>query len=273
MFLSSSQYHASLVLLHRPFALYEYSKLNRDRNKDTVINGLASVSRAICIEHTFKMVQILTQQFKRFDPTKCPQTQLQHIGTALAALISATAVSKDIQERTKLLESLHILADLARAISPTYMSAEMISDVLDNLLKEPGWSYKQTAGMEPHLPKDFSQIPNQNDGSMKGSSPSAYRSQEGEPSLPILPDEFNFAFETDHGMGTLSSLREVRLRQQTSGSLASAPTALPSQQIHSHEELAQASYEPSAAWNLGINYEPGDLFDADYANMQFDPML
>jgi hypothetical protein len=48
----------------------------------------------------------------------------------------------------RLLEALHTLAEVARAIAPTYIPAEMISSVLENLLQEPGWNYKQMTNIE-----------------------------------------------------------------------------------------------------------------------------
>jgi hypothetical protein len=229
------------------------------------------------------MVKILTQQFQRFDPTRCPQAQLQHIGTAVAALISATAVSKDVQERMKLLESLHVLADLARAISPTYTPAEMISDVLDNLLKEPGWSWKQTASREQDLLKDFSHnISTENDDLFNSATPSINRAQESNLSLPRLPDELNFAFESDDAMEIISSFEEAHLRPRTSGALAPVSTGLsplPSQQTDAHKELAQMSYAPLASWTyaaLDSNYGPGDSYDPGQYNtpdVHFNSML
>lgn len=272
-----------MVLLHRPFALYEHSKVDSDTNGDALMNGLSSVSRAICIEHTFKMVQILTQQFQRFDPTRFPQAQLQHIGTAVSALISATAVNKDVQERMKLLKSLHVLADLARAISPTYAPAEMISDVLDNLLKEPGWGWKQTASTEREPSKDFSHnISTENDNLFNGTSPSTNRVQESISSLPRLSDGFDFTFETDDTMEIASGFGESHLLSRNLGALASVSTGLsppPSQQTDAHKELAQMSYAPLASWTnaaLDTNYGPGDLYDSGQYNttdVHFDSML
>lgn len=146
--MSSSQYHASAILLHRPFALYEQSKSNSEQNSDLLLNTLSAVSRTVCVEQTLKMVRVLSVQLQRFEAIRAPQTQLQHIGTAVTALISAAAICRDIQERIRLLEALHILAEVARAIAPTYIPAEMISNVLENLLQEPGWNYKQMTKTE-----------------------------------------------------------------------------------------------------------------------------
>jgi hypothetical protein len=236
-----------------------------------IMNGLSSVSRAICIEHIFKMVQILTQQFQRFDPTRIPQPQLQHIGTAVAALISATAVSTDVEERMKLLESLHVLADLARAVSPTYTPAEMISDVLDNLLKEPGWGWKQNASTERDLLKDYSQkMTTENIDLFNNASPPA-----------LGPHEYNYPIEYGNAVDIMPTFGEPLVRPQTSGALAPVSTGLsplPSQQTDAHKELAQMSYAPLASWTyaaLDANYGPGDSCDAGQFNTPpaFDSML
>jgi hypothetical protein len=271
-----------LVLLHRPFALYEQSKLNTDSDGDTLMNNLSSVSRAICIDNTFKMVRILTQQFRRFDPTRFPQPQLQHIGTAVAALISATAVSRDVQERTKLLESLHVLADLARAISPTYTPAEIISDLLDNLLKEPGWGWKHTAGKEQELVRRFSDTMSvEKDGSLSGTR-LATKGHESNASLPKLNDEFDFTFESDEIREMLSSFGDGAIRSSVSGGLPPRSTGLsqpPAEQTDAREELSQMSYEALASWTyatLGTNCGQGDSYDTGQYDMfeaHFDSML
>jgi hypothetical protein len=94
------------------------------------------------------MVRVLSAQYRRFEAVRAPQTQLQHIGTAVTALVSAAAICRDIQDRMRLLEALHTLAEVARAIAPTYIPAEMISSVLESLLQEPGWNYKQMTNLE-----------------------------------------------------------------------------------------------------------------------------
>lgn len=111
-------------------------------------NSLSTVSKAICLEHALKTVHILCLQLERFDVARFPQAQLQHIGTAVAALISAVAVSREPGERARLLEPLHSLAKICLAIAPTYVPARMISDVLDRLLKEPGWGLKAVPDAE-----------------------------------------------------------------------------------------------------------------------------
>ncbi|OCK77440.1 hypothetical protein K432DRAFT_358583 [Lepidopterella palustris CBS 459.81] len=240
-----SQYHASSVLLHRPFALYEQSK-SETGNSDMFMNSLSTVSRAVCIEHTLKTVQVLSVQFQRFEPIRFPQAQLQHIGTAVAALISAAAVSRDPNERARLLKSLHTLAELARAISPTYIPAELISNVLDNLLKEPGWDYKQVASTEgDEVMKDIANnMPTPRDDLFKNSMV-ANESTEIDPSLRNVNHESSFTFDRDDALEMLSRFGEGNYDFSSRGALGSALDGLstpPSQQTEAFEAITRMLY-------------------------------
>jgi len=235
------------------------------------------------MEHTFKMVRILTQQFQRFDPARSPQTQLQHIGTAVAALISATAVSRDPQERMRLLESLHVLAELARAISPTYRPAEMILDVLDNVLKEPGWGYDQISSMvRDGAMKDIANKRMTSKDDFFNSALATKGGYEYNPSPPNLNDDFSFIFEPDDTLEILSSLGQGSVGLRASGALGSAPIGLSppsSQQTKAHGKLAQMSSGPLASWNIpafASNDRPRDSYTLEHfhlADAQFDTML
>lgn len=228
------------------------------------------------------MVRILTRQFQRFDPTRSPQTQLQHIGTAVAALVSAAAVSVDSQERLKLLESLHVFADLARAIAPTYATGEMISEVLETLLKQPGWEWNRNTAMKHGISANSSQNPLSDNDEFFSQNDLSTASQEIDSSLPRLPDDFNLNFDADDPMDTFPLFGEGNFHPRTPGALIPVSTGLtpiPSQQTEAHKELAQLSYAPLASWTyaaLDANYGLGDSFDSGQYKMpdeQFDSML
>ena len=210
------------------------------------MNSLSTVSRAVCIEHTLKTVRVLSAQFQRFEPIRFPQAQLQHIGTAVSALISAAAVSRDSRERTRLLESLHTLAELARAISPTYIPAELISSVLDNLLKEPGWGYKQVANVEgdESMKETTNDMTASKDDLFK-SSMVANKSPDINPSLQNDNHEPSFTFDRDDALEMLSKFGEENFDFSSRGALGSALDGLstsPSQQTAGFEAITRMSY-------------------------------
>jgi hypothetical protein len=226
--------------------LYEQSKSETEGNGDMFMNSLSTVSRAVCIEHTLKTVQVLSVQFQRFEPIRFPQAQLQHIGTAVAGLISAAAISRDLHERTRLLESLHTLAELARAISPTYIPAELISHVLDDLLKEPGWDYKQTASTEgDEVMKDVTNNMTASKDNLFKSSMVANEGPEIDPSQQNVNHEASFSFDRDDALEMLSRYGEGNFDFSSRGALGSALDGLstpPSQQTEGFEAITRTSY-------------------------------
>ncbi|EXJ72887.1 uncharacterized protein A1O5_04035 [Cladophialophora psammophila CBS 110553] len=271
-----SQYHASLVLLHRPLALYEQTEFDSESDSDIIMNTISPVSRAVCIRHTFKMVHILSRQVQRFDPTRSPQAQLQHIGTAVAALISATAVSKDPQERMRLLKPLHTFAELARAISPTYMPAEMISDILDNLLKEPGWGYEPVSGLDQgEVVRDTSgKEIGLEDEFFKNPLFSPMKEVYGNSDSPAkVTEDFNFTLESNDTLEMLSSF-EGRVGVTDQKALGSMSICLPptsSQQVKGNDKSAQMSWAPLTSWDVppfSLSDGPEDSYTLEHFENQ-----
>ncbi|KAK5688280.1 hypothetical protein LTS10_000258 [Elasticomyces elasticus] len=226
-----SQYQASLVLLHRPLASYDKTKAERDGDGEAMMNNLATGSRAVCMKHTSEMVRILSRQYQRFDPYRAPQGQLQHIGTAAAALISAAAVSEDSQERLRLLESLHNVAELTRAISPTYMAAEAICNLLDILFKEPGWGYDSASGSDnaeggPNDTADKKLHLNDDVFDMPPPLPNGREVYGHHASYGHLDDDFNFDLDLQETMDTLSGFHNGDLDMTGSNGMASMSMGL-----------------------------------------------
>lgn len=252
------------MLLHGPLASYEQTKFEQNSEGDLIMKGMSKVSRTVCMKHIFNMISILSRQVQRFDAIRSPQAELQHIGTAVAVLISATAVSTDSQERMKLLESLHILAELARAISPTYMPAEMISDILENLLKEPGWGYESASGSEQgEVPTDAASKYLSSDGDLFKNLPSLPIKEgcRNYPSSPTLKDDFNFNLEPQDTIEVVSNY-EVGGVGGTGGSNGMTSTSIDlsppsSLRVENHETFHQISWTIppfSPIDELGDNY-------------------
>jgi len=258
-----------LILLHRPFALYEKSKVDADGDSDVTLNGLFTIFKAVCVENAFKMVLILTQQCQRFDPTRTPQGQLQHIGTAVTALISAVAVSQECHERAKMLDCLHTLAGLARAISLTYTPAEMITNVLDNLLKEPGWgptTHAVDTVQSQAGPVMYAEYFNNSEASKQGFGM--------DHSLHHQNDEFDLMFEACDTRDMLSSLENAR--RGTTGGVApglicsSLPT---SDQMHAQATTNLKSWcFPDADVDGGLLSFDIDRFHLPEGNLHDGPL-
>jgi len=111
------------------------------------MNHISTISCAICTDHAVAAVNTLSHQVQRFDSTKLPLTQLQHIGTAAAVLIAEVALKEDSKERAEHLQSLRFLAELADQTSPIYWSAEMISNTLKDVFKV-DWALKHPRDCE-----------------------------------------------------------------------------------------------------------------------------
>ncbi|KAK5455001.1 hypothetical protein LTS15_005721 [Exophiala xenobiotica] len=246
---------------------------------------LATMSRAVCMKHTSEMVRILSRQYQRFDPYRAPQGQLQHIGTAAAALISAAAVSEDPQERLRLLESLHNLADLTRAISPTYMAAEAICNLLDNLFKEPGWGYDSASGSDnAEGPSDTANKKLRLDDDIIKSPPSLpSREVYGHhSSYASLDDDFSYTLGPQETMETLSRLSKGDLDMTGSNGMASTSMGLLSpnlQEADGHDKFPQFSWAPLTSWavpSFSLGDRPGNSFTIEHfpnSDSNYETML
>ena len=227
------------------------------------MNSLATGSRAVCIKHTSEMIGILSRQYQRFDPYRAPQGQTQHIGTAAAALISAAAISEDPQERLRLLESLHNLAELTRAISPTYMAAEGISNLLDNLFKEPGWGYDSASGSDnAEGPRDTANKKLRVDDDIFENPPS-FPSREvygHHSSYANLDNDFSFTLDPQETIETLSSLNNGDVDMTGSNGMSSMSMGFLSpslQEAGSRDKFPQESCPSLTSWAVPP-FSPGD---------------
>jgi hypothetical protein len=73
-FLLHQQYHASLILLHRPFALYEDQAGNETGPDD----HFSALSRTVCTKHAIRVARIYWQHRQRFDTKQIFVTGMQH---------------------------------------------------------------------------------------------------------------------------------------------------------------------------------------------------
>lgn len=75
-FLLHQQYHSALILLHRPFAMYE--EPNDPESEDASDNHFSALSRTVCTKHAIRVARIFWQHRKRFDTREICITGLQH---------------------------------------------------------------------------------------------------------------------------------------------------------------------------------------------------
>lgn len=73
-FLLHQQYHSSLILLHRPFALYEDQAGNENEPDD----HFSTLSRTVCTKHAIRVARIYWQHRQRFDTKQIFITGMQH---------------------------------------------------------------------------------------------------------------------------------------------------------------------------------------------------
>jgi hypothetical protein len=76
-FLLHQQYHSSLILLHRPFALYD-DQSNQGYEGNGPDDHFSALSRTVCTKHAIRVARIFWQHRQRFDSKQIFVTGLQH---------------------------------------------------------------------------------------------------------------------------------------------------------------------------------------------------
>ncbi|KAK1585214.1 fungal-specific transcription factor domain-containing protein [Colletotrichum navitas] len=165
-FLLHQQYHVSMILLHRPWAMHTengsddkstgpYSTpdsssasigpLNQHLNhppetKSPHVDmepGRTASSRRICDFHATSVAKIFWQHRQKFDGTKIVITAVQHAVTAAVTLIAAAAYHQNDSDRRKYLTHLDILksaiSDMGRAYEPAASMEALLKVVLKRL--------------------------------------------------------------------------------------------------------------------------------------------
>jgi hypothetical protein len=133
-FLLHQQYHASLILLHRPFALYE-DQSNGEQSPGPD-DHFSTLSRTVCTKHAIRVARIYWQHRQRFDTKQIFVTGMQHAGTAATALVAALAFIKDANDRNNNMQYLECLSAALTDMAYTYQPAERMSTVLRAVMVE-----------------------------------------------------------------------------------------------------------------------------------------
>ena len=76
-FLLHQQYHSSLILLHRPFALYD-DQGGQGYEGNAPDDHFSALSRTVCTKHAIRVARIFWQHRQRFNTTQIFITGLQH---------------------------------------------------------------------------------------------------------------------------------------------------------------------------------------------------
>lgn len=135
-FLLHQQYHAALILLHRPFALYEEPNGSDSEDSNSPDNHFSALSRTVCTKHAIRVARIFWQHRQRFDNKQIFVTGLQHAGTAATALVAALAFIKDANDRHNNMQYLECLSAALQDMAETYQPAERMHVVLQAVLAE-----------------------------------------------------------------------------------------------------------------------------------------
>lgn len=130
------QYHAALILLHRPFAMYEEPSGSDSEDSHSPDNHFSALSRTVCTKHAIRVARIFWQHRQRFDTKQICVTGLQHAGTAATALVAALAYIKDANDRNDNMQYLECLSASLQDMSQTYQPAERMFLVLQAVLSE-----------------------------------------------------------------------------------------------------------------------------------------
>lgn len=76
-FLLHQQYHSSLILLHRPFALYD-DQSAQGYEGSAPDDHFSALSRTVCTKHAIRVARIFWQHRQRFDTKQIFVTGMQH---------------------------------------------------------------------------------------------------------------------------------------------------------------------------------------------------
>jgi hypothetical protein len=97
-FLLHQQYHSALILLHRPFALYEEPNNSQDPEEGGDNGGsvekdhFSAMSRTVCTKHAVHVARIFWHHRQRFDTKKIFVTGLQHAVCAHSVVLFASII-------------------------------------------------------------------------------------------------------------------------------------------------------------------------------------
>lgn len=125
----STQYHAALILLHRPFVRYD------ENSEPDAGTQSSSLSRTSCADSARKIAVIFERYRSRFDLAQVYGTAVQHAGTAATAAMAEVMLQTDPRERSELIEKLASLRLTISLMSRNYQPAGHMTSVVDQFIR------------------------------------------------------------------------------------------------------------------------------------------
>ncbi|PGH26432.1 hypothetical protein AJ80_01930 [Polytolypa hystricis UAMH7299] len=135
-FLLHQQFHSALILLHRPFAMYEDPNASDSEETTGSSEHFSALSRIVCTKNAVRVAVIFWQHRQRFNTRLIFVTGLQHAGTAAIALVAAIASAKDPMDRSEKMQYLECLSTSLQDMAQTYHPAERMSVVVQEVIAE-----------------------------------------------------------------------------------------------------------------------------------------
>ncbi|KAK3710795.1 hypothetical protein LTR37_010019 [Vermiconidia calcicola] len=135
-YLLHQQYHAVLILLHRPFARYVDENSPETEEVTALDSHFSRASRGICTKSAVAMARIFWHHRQRFDGKQIFCIGMQHAGAAATALIAALAYIPDTNDRTNNMQYLEVLQAAMQDMAHAYQPAERMAAVLNAVMIE-----------------------------------------------------------------------------------------------------------------------------------------
>ncbi|SMY22735.1 unnamed protein product [Zymoseptoria tritici ST99CH_1A5] len=135
-YLLHQQYHAVLILLHRPFARYDDTDCSTSAEVTALDNHFSRASRAICTKSAIAMARLFWQHRQKFDGKVIFSIGMQHAGAAATALIAALAYMPDIADRNNNMQYLEVLHSALQDMAHPFQPAERMAAVLNAVMIE-----------------------------------------------------------------------------------------------------------------------------------------
>lgn len=135
-YLLHQQYHAILILLHRPFARYDDPSNADNEQVSTLDSHFSKASRAICTKSGVAMARIFWQHRQKYDGKQIFCIGMQHAGAASQALIAALAYMPDTTDRHYNMQFLEVLHAALQDMAHAYQPAERMAAVLNACMVE-----------------------------------------------------------------------------------------------------------------------------------------
>jgi hypothetical protein len=116
------------------------------------LDHFSRFARTISFENAHRVARIFEYIQERFDVSQIAMTGMQHAGAAATALVAELTLLKDPKKRKAPLRYLHVLAESLFLMSANYAQAEMMWNVLNDVMRESGWELPRSAQTRSAMP-------------------------------------------------------------------------------------------------------------------------